>query len=169
MWVGRDLGYRGGRRTGLALTDEAHLTWHAELLNTPPLLRATRGPAVKERTATVVWEMLHAIGQPVFLWNIFPFHPFVPGEPMSNRGHTRSERAACGPFLVWLLEALRPRIVVSIGRDAYSALEDLGFSSVMVRHPSYGGQNEFIAGLYDLYGVCGAAEAELDVPALISN
>jgi len=25
IWMGRDLGYRGGRRTGLALTDEAHL------------------------------------------------------------------------------------------------------------------------------------------------
>ena len=25
MWIARDLGYRGGRRTGLALTDEMHL------------------------------------------------------------------------------------------------------------------------------------------------
>ena len=25
IWMGRDLGYRGGRRTGLALTDEQHL------------------------------------------------------------------------------------------------------------------------------------------------
>jgi hypothetical protein len=25
MWFGRDLGYRGGRCTGLAFTDEAHL------------------------------------------------------------------------------------------------------------------------------------------------
>ena len=24
LWMGRDLGYRGGRRTGLALTDESH-------------------------------------------------------------------------------------------------------------------------------------------------
>ncbi len=31
IWVARDLGYRGGRRTGLPLTDEAHLPEHAGL------------------------------------------------------------------------------------------------------------------------------------------
>ena len=25
IWIGRDLGYRGGRRTGLALTDDVHI------------------------------------------------------------------------------------------------------------------------------------------------
>ncbi len=30
LWIGRDLGYRGGRRTGLALTDDVHLFAHAE-------------------------------------------------------------------------------------------------------------------------------------------
>src|SRR6478609_84704 len=28
IWVGRDLGYRGGRRTGLALTDEVNANAH---------------------------------------------------------------------------------------------------------------------------------------------
>ena len=35
IWVARDLGYRGGRRTGLALTDEAHLGAHARLFGEP--------------------------------------------------------------------------------------------------------------------------------------
>ena len=30
IWVGRDLGYRGGRRTGLALTDDVHIERHAK-------------------------------------------------------------------------------------------------------------------------------------------
>ena len=29
LWIARDLGHRGGRRTGLALTDEVHLPAHA--------------------------------------------------------------------------------------------------------------------------------------------
>ncbi len=37
VWVGRDLGYRGGRRTGLALTDDVHIGQHAR-----PLGRANR-------------------------------------------------------------------------------------------------------------------------------
>jgi len=29
IWIGRDLGYRGGRRTGLAFTDDVHIHEYA--------------------------------------------------------------------------------------------------------------------------------------------
>ncbi|MBM6596524.1 uracil-DNA glycosylase [Microvirga pudoricolor] len=151
FWIARDLGYRGGRRTGLALTDEVHLPSHTELFGTAPLDRATKGPPVAERTATVVWRMLKAIEQPVFLWNVFPFHPHAPNEPLTNRCHTSAERIACKPLLNSLIEALRPKRVVAIGRDAQSALLDLDIEAVAVRHPSYGGQTEFIESLESLY------------------
>lgn len=153
FWIARDLGYRGGRRTGLALTDELHLQWHASLFDIEPLSRSTKGPAMAERTATVVWGMLRAIGKPIFLWNVFPFHPHEPNDAMSNRCHTRNERLACRHLLVWLLENLNPRQVVSIGRDAKAALDELDIHSVPVRHPSYGGQTEFVSALSEQYGV----------------
>lgn len=153
FWIARDLGYRGGRRTGLALTDEAHLDWHAELLGTEPLKRATKGPPVAERTATVVWQMLRSIEQPIFLWNVFPFHPHGPNEPMTNRCHTRSERLACKPILEALISTLQPKHLVAIGRDAQAALTDLGLEATAVRHPSYGGQSEFIGRLEEFYCV----------------
>src|SRR5262245_19902284 len=28
LWIGRDLGHRGGRRTGLAFTDDVHVSVH---------------------------------------------------------------------------------------------------------------------------------------------
>ncbi|GER07168.1 uracil-DNA glycosylase [Iodidimonas muriae] len=151
IWIARDLGYRGGRRTGLALTDEVHLSFHAALFGTPPLLRATKGPALAERTATVVWRMLRVIERPIFLWNVFPLHPHEPGDPMSNRSHTRSEREACQPLLAWLLEKLKPNNIVAIGRDAHGALQSMGVKATAVRHPSYGGQAEFISGLTTIY------------------
>jgi hypothetical protein len=158
LWIARDLGYRGGRRTGLPLTDEFHLAAHANLFGTLPLARATKGPAVAERTATIIWQVLTEIGRPVFLWNVFPLHPHERGDPMSNRCHTRAERQECRPLLMWLLDALRPKIVVAIGRDAQLALADLAVKAEKVRHPSYGGQTEFIAGAYALYGLtCPAA------------
>jgi hypothetical protein len=153
MWVARDLGYRGGRRTGLALTDDIHLSWHAALLATPPLVRATKGPAVAERTATIVWRALRSISRPIFLWNVFPLHPHGPLDPMSNRCHSRVERTTCRPLLLWLLEALKPKRVVAIGGDAQAALADFGVRTVSVRHPSYGGQREFLAGIAEHYGV----------------
>ncbi|WP_394887465.1 uracil-DNA glycosylase [Mesorhizobium sp. AaZ16] len=153
FWIARDLGYRGGRRTGLALTDEAHLDWHAELLGTEPLRRATKGPPVAERTASVVWQMLRSIKQPIFLWNVFPFHPHGANEPMTNRCHTRNERLACKPILEALVDALRPKHLVAIGRDAQAALADLGLEATAVRHPSYGGRSEFIGCLEEFYSV----------------
>jgi uracil-DNA glycosylase len=153
LWIGRDLGYRGGRRTGLPLTDEAHLSSHAAIFGCTSLSRATKGPMVAERTATIIWRMLETIGRPVFLWNVFPLHPHEEGDPLSNRCHTRTERQACRSLLVWLLRTLNPRHVVAIGKDAQNALADLEIAAVGVRHPSYGGQAEFITGITTLYNL----------------
>jgi len=153
LWIARDLGYRGGRRTGLALTDEVHLSAHAGLYGALQLTRATRGPIVSERTATVIWQVLRHLKRPIFLWNVFPLHPHESGNPLSNRRHTREERQACRHLLVWLLQALQPRMVIAIGRDAQLALTDLEVEAENVRHPSYGGQTEFLDGMYNRYGV----------------
>ncbi|WP_158816061.1 uracil-DNA glycosylase [Methylocapsa sp. S129] len=160
IWVGRDLGYRGGRRTGLALTDEAHLSSHGAIFGCQAPLRATWGPAVSERTATVIWDTLTAVRRPVFLWNVFPLHPHEAGDPLSNRCHTRAERQACREIMEWLLTMLSPRRVVAIGRDAQAALSEMNIPSTGVRHPSYGGQIEFISGIADLYNLPRMKERE---------
>lgn len=153
IWIARDLGYRGGRRTGVPLTDEVHLDLVGQLFGGIEFKRATRGPVVAERTAAVVWKVLSHIGQPVVLWNVFPFHPHEPGDPFSNRCHTAAERKLTLPLLESLIEMFRPQRLVAIGRDAHLALQDFDIPVTTVRHPSYGGQGEFIASLYELYGV----------------
>lgn len=153
VWIARDLGYRGGRRTGVPLTDEVHLECMSRLFDGLPVKRATLGPVVAERTAAVIWSVLNHINCQVFLWNVFPLHPHEQGQPMSNRCHTRAERETCRPLLLALLDMLSPSRVIAIGRDAHSALTDLGIDAVTVRHPSYGGQKEFKASLFDLYGI----------------
>ncbi len=153
VWVARDLGYRGGRRTGLALTDESHLDAHSRLFGTVSLARSTNGPASAERTAKVVWRMLMSIRQPIFLWNVFPLHPHEPDKPMSNRCHTRAERQACRHIMVTLLELLAPNSILAIGRDAEAALTDLGIDARSVRHPSYGGQSQFVEGVTRHYNL----------------
>lgn len=153
IWVARDLGYRGGRRTGLALTDEAHLAAHAKLYGSLPLVKATRSPVVAELTAKVVWLALSGVNKPVFLWNVFPLHPYAPGDPMSNRPHTRAERQSSSHLVSWLISALRPRTIVAIGKDAAAALQESGIRPLTVRHPSYGGQREFTEGIAAAYGL----------------
>jgi Uracil DNA glycosylase superfamily len=153
IWIARDLGYRGGRRTGLPLTDEVHLPIMSSLYGGLPLRRATVGPAMAERTAAIVWQLLARIDRPVFLWNVFPLHPHEAGEPFSNRCHTRQERAVCEELFIALLEMLAPTKIVAIGRDSAKALEKLHLRSYSVRHPSYGGQSDFIRGVSQFYEV----------------
>ncbi|MFN0190551.1 MAG: uracil-DNA glycosylase [Aestuariivirga sp.] len=155
IWIARDLGYRGGRRTGVPLTDEIHLGHASALMGGIALDRATRGPIVAERTAAIVWSVLTRIGEPVVLWNIFPLHPHETGDPLSNRCHTRAERKATWPLLTALIAMIRPRRIIAIGRDAGLALIDMDLSVQVVRHPSYGGQAEFIRGVNEIYGVDG--------------
>lgn len=153
MWVARDLGYRGGRRTGIAMTDEIHFERARQLLGGVHLERATKGPAVAERTAAVAWQVLSTLNRPVVLWNVFPFHPHVAEDPFSNRCHTRAEREATMPLFAALIELIQPQDIVAIGREAALALADVESPVSSVRHPSYGGQNEFIACLYTMYGI----------------
>ena len=153
IWIARDLGYRGGRRTGIPLTDEVHLDDAGALMGGISLDRATQGPIVAERTAAIIWRVLRQIDQPIMLWNVFPFHPHAADDAMSNRCHSRAEREATWPILESLMKMLRPRQIVAIGRDAQLALKGLDIMVCPVRHPSYGGQSEFIAGMHDIYGI----------------
>ena len=159
VWIGRDLGYRGGRRTGLALTDEVHLPSHAGLYRAADLARATRGPLAGERTAGVIWRVLNVVDRPVFLWNVVPLHPHDVDNPFSNRRHIRAEREASLPLLACLLEALRPRRVFAIGRDAHDALRTMSIDATPVRHPSYGGQREFVEAMCHHYSITGGTVA----------
>jgi hypothetical protein len=63
-----------------------------------------------------------------------------------------------------LIEMISPRAVLTIGRDAEAALQDLGIAAHCVRHPSYGGQNEFIEGVKQHYGLTQASTDMENLP-----
>jgi hypothetical protein len=154
IWVGRDLGYRGGRRTGLALTDEvnadAHMSrWGVEID------RPTVGAVVAERTAAVIWTILGQIDARIFLWNVFPLHPHEAGQPFTNRNHNAKERRAGEDILALLIELLRPKRIFAIGNDAAQAMSriDDSLPIIPVRHPSYGGQTQFLQQIREAYAL----------------
>jgi hypothetical protein len=154
IWFGRDLGYRGGRRTGLALTDEV---WMFSVAcaseKVRDIARATHGSPVAERTAAVIWSVISRLPQPPVLWNAFPLHPHEPGSPLTNRAHTMRERRETA----WTIEALVERFdnprLVAIGNDASKALSDLGFQHETARHPSYGGQRDFVEAMERIHSL----------------
>lgn len=154
IWIGRDLGYRGGRRTGLALTDDVHISRHSERWGVSTE-RPTTGEALKERTAAVVWNMLDQIDEHIFLWNVFPLHPHEPGNEFSNRQHNASERQAGEQLLQALIRLLNPARIIAVGNDAAAAAARISGAPpvVCVRHPSYGGQTQFLQQVAELYGI----------------
>ena len=154
IWIGRDLGYRGGRRTGHAFTDDVHMDAHLSRWGVN-LARPTKGQVVAERTAAVIWSVLDRVSAPVFLWNVFPLHPHEPEQPFTNRAHNARERAVGEEILEALIELIEPHRIVAVGNDAARAARRVAanFEVHQVRHPSYGGQNEYCAQVRELYGV----------------
>lgn len=169
IWIGRDLGYRGGRRTGLALTDDIHIAKHAKRWD---LLaeRPTLGTATAERTAAIIWSMLDQIDARIFLWNVFPLHPHESGKPFTNRQHNALERKAGEEILHRLINLLKPSHIIAIGNDAAATAHRVTSSVPIhcVRHPSYGGQNTFISQLSEIYG-CSPPATLKTKSTIISN
>ena len=152
LWIGRDLGYRGGRRTGLAFTDDVHLGDHSDRwqLN---FERPTIGKMVTEMSATFVWKILNQLDVAIFLWNLFPLHSHNRNNPFSNRKHNKQERCVGEEFLVELTSLLRPEMLIPIGNDAAAATQRIFDKSKIkpVRHPSYGGCATFQNQMFGIY------------------
>ncbi len=154
IWIGRDLGYRGGRRTGLALTDDINIDSHAQRWGIK-IPRVTNGAPIAERTAAVIWSALDQIKDNIFLWNVFPLHPFLSGDPFSNRTHNSKERKIGEDILIELIKTIKPRKIIAIGNDAAASAIRLTEKLEIhkFRHPSYGGQNVFLEQVTNLYKI----------------
>ena len=153
IWIGRDLGHKGGRRTGLALTDDLSFGRHLARWNIN--IDRPTSTCVKEQTATVIWEMLEHIKEAVFLWNVFPLHPYPIGDQLANRTHSAVERKAGERILFLICELISPNKIVAIGNDAAKCASRLWPEKKInkVRHPSYGGKKDFCNGIQNLYNI----------------
>ena len=140
--IGEAAGYQGMRWSGIAFTSENDLLRWGD-----PYRRSSRRPRPwKEPSGTIVHGVLEEldIERRVILWNTVPAHPHLPNNPLSNRRPTRQEMVAGSVFARRLIDIVRPRLLVGVGRIA---AETLGSPAVYVRHPAQSGATAFRRGM----------------------
>ena len=152
MLIGEAPGYRGCRVTGTPFTNLRILTKGVDGL---PLFgirngfqspTATRLPPA-ELSATILWNALAGVRNLPLVWNAFPFHPWKPQNPWSNRKPSRKELQQGVAFLRILRDIYDIRTLVAVGRSAEFSLQSMGEPHQAIRHPAYGGKKEFLRGL----------------------
>jgi hypothetical protein len=144
--LGEAGGYQGMRWSGIAFTSERNLLrWGA------PYRPSCAARTWSEPSGTIVHKVLEELGaeRRVILWNTVPTHPHRPGEPLSNRRPTVAEVEAGAPLAVRLIELVRPRTVVAVGRIAESVLPP---GTAYVRHPANAGGPAFREGMRVILG-----------------
>jgi hypothetical protein len=151
--VGEAAGFAGCRFSGIPFTCEAQLSGPDALGWTLGQVLSRSGSAGTpwvERSATMVWETLGE-RRDCLLWNAFPWHPFGPGNPLSNRPPGVDVKAGLAALqcLLGLFAEAQP---VAIGRVAERALAAIGRETTYIRHPSRGGKRKFVQGIGELLG-----------------
>ena len=144
--LGEAAGYQGMRWSGIAFTSERDLIRFGS-----PFAVTCGGRRWSEPSGTIVHRVLRELDaeRRVILWNTVPTHPHRPGDPLSNRRPSVAEIAVGAGFVELVLELLRPRVVVAVGRVAESVLGERG---TYVRHPANGGGAAFAEGMRSVIG-----------------
>lgn len=153
LLVGEAPGYKGCGLTGIPFSSGKlfQQVEHPFLQRLAPLLEI---PVVDaENTASIVWRYLAETGVTPLFWNAYPFHPHPEGDPQKNRAPNGVEISQGVDFLQQLYSHFQPQIVAGVGRAGCRAAEQSfsNFTISYIRHPSYGGKSDFIAGMEQLY------------------
>jgi len=144
--LGEAAGYQGMRWSGVAFTSERDLLrWG------PPYRPTCAARTWSEPSGTIVHKVLEELGaeRRVILWNTVPTHPHRPGEPLSNRRPAVAEVEAGAALAMRLVDLVKPRTVVAVGRIAESVLPP---GTAYVRHPANAGGPAFREGMRAILG-----------------
>jgi uracil-DNA glycosylase len=163
MLCGEAPGPRGARFSGIAFTSEHQLVkgevpFRGVRTSSPVVFKLPR----EEISGRVVWAETRRFFPRVFLWNAIPFHPFQERAPLSVRNPSAKELGSHEGLLGEVLGLVRPRRVVAVGRSAQRSLVRLGVDCDVVRHPSFGGIQEFRRQVRRVLGAPAAHESLID-------
>lgn len=139
--LGEAPGWRGCRFSGVPFSSEALLV--EGLLPFRGEASSLAPHPLDERTADQFWRALRRFHPQFIIWNCLPLHPHLPDQPLTNRSPIYKEVLTFAPLLIELLDILKPKKVIAVGRNAQIVLRQNGVDALAVRHPSHGGARIF--------------------------
>lgn len=146
LLVGEAPGYRGTAVTGVPFADLSS-GWvsvdSAEALRVAYQQEIGIQPPERERTSSFVRREVDT--SLCFLWAIYPNHPYLPGNTLTNRKPTAHEILAGGELITGIIENFDIEEVYAVGRVAERQLLTMGISvRESLRHPARGGERAFL-------------------------
>ena len=138
-------GYLGMKLTGVPFSSERTLLNHTFYSGNNNFRVEFNG--ITEPSATIVWNVLDAIGYIPLMFPAFPFHPNGVGNPKSNRQPTDAELEIGEKYLLELIDIFGIKKFLAVGRKAEFTLSKMNIVAPYVRHPANGGANKFRIGL----------------------
>jgi hypothetical protein len=137
-------GWRGMTNTGVPFTSMRELQAPDGLFADVPFALPPDPTAPWEASSRVVHAALGGWhGALPVLWAVFPHHPFVAPDRLTNRTPRPAEVRDGAPVALALAEAVAARRFVAVGRKAQGALASAGIDAIAVRHPAQGGATQF--------------------------
>jgi uracil-DNA glycosylase len=133
----------GAKYTGIAMTSEEVTKKNPEIFN--GIQTTSIEGNTHENTATMVWECIKKHHKDFVLWNAFAFNSH--DEKGSPRTPSKKEIVEQKAILEMFLEMFKNKEIISLGKTSEKLLNDLGYSSNYIRHPSCGGKNKFLVGM----------------------
>lgn len=152
MLVGEAPGYQGCKWTGVHFMSEYLILKGIGEIGMFGKERGYRktaewGKVWKEPSATIVWGALKEVKELPLIWASFPFHPYKPGEILTNRAPTREELALGRPLISELIEIYGIKKIIAVGNKAEETLGEMGYKVEKIRHPANGGAGLFKEGI----------------------
>lgn len=108
-----------------------------------------RGEFFNDISGAVIWDYLKDKQNIPLFWNSFPFHPYKKYKKLSNRKPTKDEIKEGIEYIDDLIDIFKPKDILALGRYGQISLQKIypDRDIKYIRHPSYGGKEEFIKGM----------------------
>lgn len=158
LLIGEAPGYRGTSVSGVPfLSEEIIRLRQSNGLRLPLGVYETSGNYLMksgfEATSTFMWDVLDGAKAPKLplLWAVFPNHPHVPGDMLTNRKPTKAEIAPYSGLITLLVKAYAIKHVIAVGNVAYDILSSNTDQRIIkLRHPARGGAKKFRDGFNEV-------------------